>query len=289
MGKTAIAWTDETDNPIYIRREDGTNGGHWCQKVAPECANCYAESVNQSGFFGFASHLPYTGKPPEGLYFDHNMVKGWARKRNPSMRFVCSMTDLFGEWVPREWQFAVFDGALAAPKQTIQLLTKRPAIAARAAWEWCQEREQSMLPSNVWMGVSVGSQLTADRFRGPTQLLLNSTLNVWVSYEPALGPVNWAGWEFIWWLVIGGESGPGAREFDLAWAHAAIAWCRASSVFPYMKQLGSNPVVQVHDVHRPPANWAPYGSSGKGTDPSEWPETLRVREFPKGILTTVSS
>ncbi|PZV06608.1 MAG: hypothetical protein DCF32_09530 [Leptolyngbya sp.] len=278
--KTNIAWTDATDNPVFLLRDDGTNGGHWCQKTDPACANCYAESVNQNDFFQFASHLPYTGKPPENLHFDRAIVEAWARKTKPSMRFVCSMTDLFGEWVPRQWQFAVFDAALAAPLQIIQLLTKRPAIAAQAAREWCESRGQFLLPENVWLGVSVGDQQAANRFRGDAWLMWQFSQITWVSYEPAWGLVDWAGWEFINWLVIGGESGPNAREFDLAWGEAAIAWCRKHKIPPYMKQLGSKAVVQVHDCHQPPDNWAPFGSSGKGTNISEWPGGLRVREFP---------
>jgi protein gp37 len=56
-----IQWTDITENPIHLIRPDGTNGGHWCQKISPGCANCYAEAINQSNYFGFASHLPSKG------------------------------------------------------------------------------------------------------------------------------------------------------------------------------------------------------------------------------------
>lgn len=182
------------------------------------------------------------------------------------------MTDLFGEWVPRAWQFPVFDAALASPKQTIQLLTKRPAIAAQAMREWCQDRQQVLLPGNVWMGVSVGSQETADRFADDARMMGNLCDITWVSYEPALGPVAWGGWEFIQWLVIGGESGPKARPFHLEWALSAIAWCRQNDVAPYMKQMGSFPVSEESGLQ--------LRTTGKGTDPSEWPKGLGVREFP---------
>lgn len=112
---TKIQWTDETDNPIYLLREDGSNGGHWCAKKSEGCGECYAETMNRSGFFGFASHLPYTGEPPQNLHFDESIVQRWARVRSPKKRFVCSMTDLFGEWVLRLWQFNVLDAAAAAP------------------------------------------------------------------------------------------------------------------------------------------------------------------------------
>ena len=105
MSKTRIQWTDATDNPIYLLRPDGSNGGHWCRKVSEGCRECYAESINNSGFFSFASHLPYSGEPPANLHFSDAIVNCWARMRTPRKRFVCSMTDLFGEWVPLEWQF----------------------------------------------------------------------------------------------------------------------------------------------------------------------------------------
>lgn len=70
---TKIQWTDETDNPIYLRNEDGSHGGHWCRKVSEGCGECYAERINQSGFFKLASHLPYTGDAPENLHFDESI------------------------------------------------------------------------------------------------------------------------------------------------------------------------------------------------------------------------
>lgn len=303
MGKTAISWTDYTDNPIYIRREDGSNGGHWCQKISPGCAHCYAESVNQSDFFQFASHLPYTGTPPEGLALDRDILAGWGRKRKPARRFVGSMTDVFGEWVPREWQYAILDAAAAAPDQTIQLLTKRPDVALAAAEEWCSDRDRLYLPDNVWMGVTVEDQKRADERVEPLRrmTLLGKT---WVSYEPALENVNWSGFELIKWLVCGGESGPGARQFDLTWAWNAAQFCQEWRIAFFMKQMGSNPVMNVYDWYEwataedwdanlaPLVNWnyadgqpppdalcrPPF--TRKGTEPKEWPSELQVQEFP---------
>jgi len=168
----------------------------------------------------------------------------------------------------------------------------------------------------VHLGVSVEDQATADE-RIPL-LLQTPAMIRWLSYEPALGPVSFKDHDWtvkdylrgtetcqhsvrqlpgkIDWLVIGGESGPGARPFDLAWARSAIAQCRAAGVPVFMKQVGARPVLHpVGGVFADPEGWSsrvpvvlqPDGSYGvmlrdrKGGDPSEWPEDLRVREFPR--------
>ncbi|MFH7241766.1 MAG: DUF5131 family protein [Spirulina sp.] len=271
MGKTAISWTDYTDNPIFLSRgATGGNGGHWCRKISPGCANCYAEAVNQSGFFAFASHRPYTGEAPDDLFFDEAIPKAWSKKRRPAKRFVCSMTDLCGEWVPRSWQYAVLDAAVTAPSQTIQLLTKRPGIALRATMDWCRLNNRDRLPTNVWLGCTVEDQTCANVRREFMERLAEYCAVVWASYEPALERVNWQGWEFLSWLVIGGESGPKARPFDLDWAEQAITWCRSNKVAPFMKQTGS----------RPTRGGLTFQVTAKGTDPNEWPEPLQVQQFP---------
>ena len=117
-----IEWTDETDNPITVK-----GGGHWCRKISEGCANCYAEAINTGNRFDFASGLTYTGKAPE-LELNYKMLEGWARKRVPKRRFVCSMTDWCGEWIHRDWQISMLDAMISAPSQTFMLLTKRADI-----------------------------------------------------------------------------------------------------------------------------------------------------------------
>lgn len=190
---------------------------------------------------------------------------------------------------------------------------------------------------NVWLGVSVEDQKTADA-RIP--LLLDTPAAVrWVSYEPALGPVDfdlprcdvcgeasdclgddgatpfcneheqecsYGHWlDFnddagtsanggITWVVVGGESGPGARPFDLAWARSVIAQCREAGTACFVKQLGAKPIADHANVRG--LRWAQVDprdhghgddhvrvrlTDRKGGDPSEWPEDLRVREWPE--------
>jgi hypothetical protein len=172
---------------------------------------------------------------------------------------------------------------------------------------------------NVWLGVSVEDQATADE-RIP--LLLSTPAAVrFVSYEPALGPVDFTRWlhdsncvafnekelagtaesacicsepreDRIDWIIVGGESGPGARPFDLAWARKTIDDCAAARVACFVKQLGAQPV-----QCRPTPPIRPGMPEGalefsvelcdrKGGDMSEWPEGLRCRQFPRVSVPT---
>lgn len=294
MNNSKIEWTDITVNPIYIRKADGSNGGHWCSKKSEGCAFCYSEEINQSGFFAFASHLPYTGSPPEGLFFDESIVQKWAKMRSPKKIFVCSMTDLFGEWVPREWQFKVFDAAANAPKQTIQLVTKRPEIAKDAVIEWCALRCVEQLPENIWMGVTVENQRCADdriplllqtpaavRFLSCEPLLEAIRLNL-RDYIPGLGfdltrhQEKHPDARRVNWCIVGGESGHNARPCDTNWIYSIVQQCKQADVPVFVKQLGSNPVYGGDNLR------SELGiTTGKGGNIDEFPEDLRVREFPQ--------
>jgi protein gp37 len=159
---------------------------------------------------------------------------------------------------------------------------------------------------NVWLGVSVENQRSADD-RIPNLIATPAAVR-WLSVEPMLGPVQIPeGWlRQLSWIVIGGESGPGARPFNLAWARELVKACKAVGVPVFMKQLGAVPVVAEPewreawkaveaggDIRRPGVllsasnkNRAPEGTvpinlhDKKGADPLEWPEDLRVREYP---------
>ncbi|HSN25796.1 MAG TPA: phage Gp37/Gp68 family protein [Kofleriaceae bacterium] len=156
---------------------------------------------------------------------------------------------------------------------------------------------------NVWIGVTAEDQQRADE-RIP--LLLDTPAAVrFVSYEPALGPIDFRiaafngadsieSLEGLHWLIVGGESGPGARPFDLAWARSAVEQCKAAGVRVFVKQLGAQPCLGEPE---PTGNFRTNPETGKreyeyalprfvtkhrkGNDPSEWPEDLRVREFPR--------
>jgi protein gp37 len=149
-------------------------------------------------------------------------------------------------------------------------------------------------PRSVWLGTSVEDQATANE-RIPRLLDVDAALH-FVSYEPALGPVDFAeanvkrhiGRPQLGWVIVGGESGPGARPFDIAWARRTVADCKRAGVPVFVKQLGERPhegdfAKLVGGVW----TWAERGSpyvhtqvDRKGGDMAEWPADLRVREMP---------
>jgi protein gp37 len=174
--------------------------------------------------------------------------------------------------------------------------TERATCPARGAWTW-------PLP-NVWIGVSVEDQQRADE-RIPCLLRIPAAVR-FLSCEPLLGPLDLklhpmregAGprpfkASGIDWVIIGGESGPGARPFDLAWGRSIVEQCKAAGVPVFMKQLGSQPVQEArgefpgwHGPDAPPETWLELLRlrDPKGGDMAEWPADLRVREMPRSPL-----
>lgn len=325
MNSTSIEWTDKTWNPIRGCSRVSAGCEHcYAEQVAKRFSGpgMPYEGLVRIGKDG-KPRAQWNGKIK--LVPEH--LGDPLRWRRPRRIFVNSMSDLFHEGVPHEFVAAVFGVMAAAPRHTFQVLTKRPERAAEFfAWVdeaaarghgtraerlvLCREhaRRRALthrigshdpheggidwpLP-NVWLGVSVEDQASADA-RIPTLLTLPAAVR-WVSYEPAIGPVDFAYTCFngadslgtmpgVDWIVIGGESGPGARPFDLAWARSTLRQCRATGVPVFVKQLGAGESLpgtrryvsdSVRGEHYPL-------SSRKGGDPSEWPEDLRVREYPE--------
>lgn len=211
----------------------------------------------------------------------------WRKTKMVRVELSTSMSDLFHEDVPHEFIKAVFSVMAACPQHSFQVLTKRPKRFKELRWSGFSESVwgHSALFSNVylggnawvwplpnvWLGVSVSTQADADY---AIPLLLDTPAAVrWVSYEPAVELVDFTKWlsrhgkvrfEGIDWVVVGGEFGFGARPFDLAWARSAIEQGKTAGVPVFVKQLGAKLNLRHH----------------KGADPTEWPEDLRVREWP---------
>jgi protein gp37 len=238
---SAIEWTDATWNPVT-----------GCTEVSPGCDNCYAKT--------FAER--WRGTP--GHHFENGFdvtlrperIDQPLRWKKPRKVFVNSMSDLFHEAIPDEFIAEVFATMAKSPRHTYQVLTKRHGrmrsllkrlsfrdnLAHLAPWP---------LP-NVWLGVSVEDQKRAD-IRIPA--LLNTPAAVrFLSCEPLLGPVDlemvdWDGAtgltvlehppNGIDWVIVGGESGPGARPMDPAWARQLRDQCQAASVPFHFKQWGA--------------------------------------------------
>ena len=186
---TNIQWTDETWNPIRAQHRETQAMGWHCERISKGCENCYAETLNQRQRFGIGTGLPYTqpSRDKVDIVLDAGVLEKPLRWRKPRQVFVCSMTDLFGEWVPDVMLHRVFSVMALTPHITYQVLTKRPermrdylssGVGAIADWP---------LP-NVWLGVSVEDQRAANK-RIP--ILLDTPAAVrFLSCEPLLGPVD---------------------------------------------------------------------------------------------------
>lgn len=261
---TKIQWTDRTANPLKVK-----TGGNYCEMISPGCANCYASLLNSRGDRFGGNGLTYGGAnsvAPE-MTLNTKMLASWARMRKPKKHFVGSMTDLFGGWVKRADILRLIGAMSMAPKQTFQILTKRPMIAYDAIAEWCSIVTCDKLPNNIWLGISAEDER---RFDERIFWLNRIKANVkFLSFEPLLEPIQLPFYfRDIHWIIIGGESGPNARPMDLTWVIDHLEQCRSANIPAFVKQLGSD--------------WAKRtgANDSKGGDPNEWPAALQVRMFP---------
>lgn len=273
---TSIEWTDKTWNPV-----------RGCARVSPGCENCYAERM--------AHRFSGKGQPYEGLTVLGKHGPRWAgaarfvpdmlgeplRWRKPQRVFVNSMSDLFHEDVTNEQIADIFQVMAKCRQHTFQILTKRPKrMVEWFGWMGKEATEEWPLP-NVWLGVSCESQKYADE-RIPLLLQTPATVR-FISAEPLLGPVRLDGFlrgkeshsPFLDWVIVGGESGNGARICDIEWIRAIARQCSAAGVACFVKQLGSAAGIAALGAYvRRPMN------DRKGGDINEFPADMRVREFP---------
>jgi protein gp37 len=238
--KSAIEWTDATWNPFR-----GFNENRWmCRKVSPGCDQCYASRLNQRfGGRAYPTEAEVNADPAgwRGARLDEKALSQPLHWRQPRMIFVCSMTDLFGEWVPDEWIDRVFSVMALSPQHTYQVLTKRPKRMAGVidrlgigygrhplyADEW-------PLP-NVWLGTSI----ELDRYAWRASSLRAAPAAVrFISAEPLLGPLPSLNLDGISWLITGGESGRGHRPCDEDWVRDLRDHCQSAGVAFFHKQWG---------------------------------------------------
>jgi protein gp37 len=293
-----IEWTDMTANPIHIVREDGSNGGHFCNKISPGCLHCFSETQNQSNYFAFASHLLYAGKAPENLIFDEAVMEKFIRMRSPKKVFLCSMTDLFGEWVPDEWLDKAFAYMAFSSQHTFQVLTKRTKRMQRYLSDpVTPDRIEEMgysfthnmdcvnnwpLP-NVWLGTSIENQQAADD-RIPMLLDTPAVLH-FVSAEPLLEKIDLS--EFLicaegrFWVICGGESGSGARPCHIDWIRSLVQQCQQTKTAVFVKQWGSQAIDSSPYIDGVVKNHFQVKlKNRKGGDITELPLDVQIREFP---------
>jgi len=290
---THIEWTEATWNPIT-----------GCSLASPGCTNCYAMQLAGTRLAHIPSRAGLTQPSKAGpvwtgeVRFNEEWLDQPLRWTKPRMIFVCAHGDLFHESVPDDWIDRIFAVMALCPQHTFQVLTKRSARmrhyfgrpdreceVAAEAYSLDERVEGGALQwplPNVWLGVSVEDQQRADE-RIPDLLATPAAIR-WISAEPLLGPVDLcrvrgnlapiAGYiplestdhkpVGLDWVVVGGESGPGARPMHPDWARSLRDQCAAAGVPFFFKQWGE---------------WFPYGeidggghpnSADRGENPGLW-------------------
>jgi protein gp37 len=306
MGETTIQWTDRSVNPILARNKITGAVGHYCRKIAPECANCYASDWQpRFKMPKFQDQVKMIRDDSIEIFFEEKRLLEVLKRRKPTKFFWCDMTDIFGDWVPFDWLDRCFAVMALTPHHTHQILTKRPEtmreyinelmagnrlVCEHARWRFgkgphgdrvkqCMQAfgmTEEELPTkplaNVWLGVSAGTQKSADEY---IPILLQTPAAVrWISAEPLLEPVSyrWAKWHKyypegwrergesqghldglhgIHWVIVGGESGHRARPMHPDWARALRDQCNEAGVPFFFKQWG---------------NWAPLEHHQRRSD-----------------------
>jgi protein gp37 len=211
--KSAIEWTGSTWNPVT-----------GCVKISPGCLNCYAKRM--------AKRLKAIGQPNYAAGFKlalhEHAVDLPLRWKKPQTIFVNSMSDLFLKGIPKEFLLRIFNVMHQAHWHTFQVLTKRSErlleLSAQLSWA-----------ANIWMGVTVENR---DYIHRIDQLRESGAYLKFLSIEPLLGPLPRLNLEGIDWVIVGGESGPGARPMDSAWVLGIRDQCRTAGVPFFFKQWG---------------------------------------------------
>lgn len=250
--KSSIEWTEVTWNPVT-----------GCNKISAGCKFCYAERMAKrlqamgveqyrNGFkLALAPHVidaPY----------------GW---KSPRTVFVNSMSDLFHKDVPLSYIQSVFEVMNNTPRHTYQILTKRSdrLLELSSSLNWTP---------NIWMGVSVEEEKVSYRIR---DLAATAAKIKFLSVEPLIGPVSSLHLEHIDWVIVGGESGPGARPLKKEWVIDIFKQCRSKKVKFFFKQWGTphfndNPEDPTMDKSN--ENYAKGGCQLNGRVYREMPPTM---------------
>lgn len=287
--KSKIEWCDHTFNP-------------WegCQKVSPGCDNCYAEARDK--WLHGGKHWGPRAKRRRTSMDNWAKPRRWSREATqmgiiPSV-FCGSVCDVFDNAVHDVWRNDLWANIFLSPNLLWLLLTKRPEnIHARLPRDWDLDGHYP----HVWLGTSVEDRARLHRIDTLRHI---PAAGRFLSIEPLLEDLGEIDLTGISWVIIGGESGPGARPMHIAWARSVIGQCKAAGVPVFMKQMGAWRPLD-HDGQWPwPSSWMILTREGgldipdhrypdpdlgetavaktrsHNADPDEWPEDLRVREMP---------
>lgn len=330
MRDTAIQWCHHTFN-AWIG----------CTKVSPGCKNCYAEALDRR--WGNARWGKGAARERTSATYWRGPLSWNARAAKAGERhrvFCASLADVFDTEVNPQWRVELLHLILnKTPHLDWLLLTKRPEnILPLLEQVWMANQTgttdevrawlDGTPPKNVWLGTTVEDQQRA-RERIPQLLQVPAAVH-FLSCEPLLErvdlrpylslpsrvvvpdsvPVKYMRIPHIDWVIVGGESGPGARPFNAGWARHVVAQCRAERTAVFVKQLGANVrtrnddlltsdyaengwFLSNHDRLEVEENLGGYRDDYQGAevrirlkdraggDPAEWPNDLRVREFPR--------
>jgi len=266
---SSIEWTGDTANVFYAEARATGRRGWMCVKVGAGCLHCYAEKLNR-GFFRLGTGHRYVSASLDEveLVFDRRLAEGWARKRLPRTIFVNSMTDTFGEFYSDEWVLELLDYMAAAPQHAFQVLTKRAERMYEVVTAWLENRGCDRVPKHIHLMVSVENQEWAER-RIPW--LAGIPCARGLSVEPLLGAIPRLPLAGIHWVIVGGESGPGARPMEPNWVRGIRDQCQSAGVKLFFKQWGklsSNPDPQDHTARRNGG----HAKGGRSLDGRTWDE-----------------
>lgn len=282
MENSKIQWTNHTFNP-------------WigCSKVHAGCTHCYAEELMANRY----------GRVEWGKDGTRSKTKTWrdpirwnqlAKQTGERHRVFCaSLADVFEDRAElRPWRADLFKLIDRTPHLDWLMLTKRPENVA-SMWhtqvyvdfdgeEWgkCVPTLKRFKRNNVWLGTSPCNQETAEKSIPHLMKCRDLANCLFLSAEPLIGPIDISAWlptlaapmrPAVDWVIVGGESGHGARPCHKEWIRSILYQCHSAGVPCFVKQLGMQPML---------GNLACDFASKKGDDPMEWPDDLRVREFP---------
>ena len=328
--KTSIEWCDHSINPLRARHKKTGKVGHYCEKIAAGCKHCYSSKMQVR--FGTPEFGGGQLRDEYELFLDESKLAEVRRRKRPTKYFWCDMTDLFGDWVLPEWLEAIYATIDATPQHIHMLLTKRPSNIRRLVAPKYRE--------NVWLGASVSDQETANVLIPELLKCRDLSPVLFLSAEPLLGRVrltsvghipadeegpNRIGYmagpddgtsglfvtseealkrSGIGWVIVGGESGPGARPCNVDWVRSIRDQCQTAGVPVFIKQMGFTTVCpeetieaiasKTSEIYRWPEGTHFGNRTGnpayngrqillkdrKGGDWEEWPDEFRVREIP---------
>ncbi len=288
---TGISWVDSTFNP-------------WigCQKVGPGCDHCYAEHLMDTRLHRVNWGPSQPRKRTSAANWRQPLLwerehEAFALAHGRRRRVFCaSLADVFDNQVDREWRDDLATLIATTPHLDWLLLTKRISNAGEMLGEMFLDGP----PDNIWLGITVVNreELLRD---GPKLMSTHATTRFW-SAEPLLEDLGEVPTHLMpHWVIVGGESGAQARPFHVDWARSIVTQCKTAGVPVHVKQLGAQPrgwcagfvhcepadredvdcdFYEAHEQGAPCPGRCAAMVDKSGGDWDEWPEDLRVREWP---------